>query len=201
MKLFGSGRSPYVRKVMVAAHELGMAGQIERINVVVSVRNLERNAENPNPFGQIPTLIADDGSAIHDSLVICEYLAQRAGAEGLFSAPDGQIRLLTRHATAQSMLDMLLRRLGERNRNPEQENEYAAAYRIKVGWGLDQLECNIDGWMDYDFDVAQITVACVLSYLDFRFAEDDWRLGRPTLSSWYSGIETRSSMQNTAFKG
>ncbi|HEX6609324.1 MAG TPA: glutathione S-transferase, partial [Hyphomicrobiaceae bacterium] len=36
MKLFWSSRSPFVRKVMVFAHETGLADRIERTQVIVA---------------------------------------------------------------------------------------------------------------------------------------------------------------------
>ena len=42
MKLFWSSRSPFVRKVMVSAHEMGLADRISTERVVVS-------AAAPNP--------------------------------------------------------------------------------------------------------------------------------------------------------
>ena len=75
MKLFWSSRSPFVRKVMVTAHELGLAGQIACERVVVSASAPNAAVMQHNPLGKLPTLVLDDGSALYDSPVICEYLA------------------------------------------------------------------------------------------------------------------------------
>ncbi len=40
-----------------------------------------------------------------------------------------------------------------------------------------------------------IAVGCALAYLDFRFAADDWRSGRPALAAWFEGFSQRPSMQ------
>jgi glutathione S-transferase len=145
-------------------------------------------------------VIADDGSSIFDSLVICEYFAMIADASWMFGS-DRRIEVLIRHATAQAMLDMLLKRLSERNRGKGVENDLCGAYRTKVGWGLDRLETNAKGWMGEQFEVAQIAAACVLGYIDFRFAADDWRKDRPRLSEWFLKISERPSMRATVFKG
>ncbi|EUB98147.1 hypothetical protein PMI07_006461 [Rhizobium sp. CF080] len=200
MLLIASDRSPYARKVLVAAHELDLLKEIERRNVVVSIRNLDRDQGNPNPFGQIPTLVLDDGSAVHDSLVICEYLALKAGAAWMFGPPQCRIELLTRHATAQGMLDILLRRLSERNRSGGMENDFLVAYRTKLGWGLDHLEANGGGWMQRPLEIAQIATACALAYMDFRFESDAWRDGHPALAAWYELVGARASMRDTAFQ-
>ena len=79
MKLHWSPRSPFVRKVMIAAHELGL---VERIELVRSVADMKR--PNPaimadNPLSKIPTLVFGNGAAIFNSVVICEYLDDLAG--------------------------------------------------------------------------------------------------------------------------
>lgn len=200
MRLLSSARSPYVRKVLIVAHELQLMPRIERQDIVVATRDLEVNPANPNPFGQIPTLVTDEGVSVYDSLVICEYLASLAGAAWLFDGPSGRIDILIRHAAAQSMLDMLLKRLTERNRGRGVENDFCFAYRSKVGRGLDQLERNTGNWMQAPLDVAQIAAACAMSYVDFRFAADDWRTGRPALTEWFDRMSERPSMRATAFR-
>ena len=81
MKLYWSSRSPYVRKVMVVAHEAGLAEQIELERVVVSAYLPNTELLTTNPLGKIPTLVLDDGTAVYDSRVICEYL------DGLHQGP------------------------------------------------------------------------------------------------------------------
>ncbi len=200
MRLIGSERSPYVRKVMLVAHELGLADRIERENISVAIRKLERDPINPNPFGQIPTLVTDDGRIVHDSFVICDYLASLADAAWLLNGTAGRLDILTRHATAHSMLDLLLKRLVERNRTNGVENELCGAFRTKVGWGLDALETNAGGWMQMPVELGQLTVACALAYIDFRFEADGWRQGRPSLAAWYENMRERPSMRATTFK-
>ena len=47
-------------------------------------------------------------------------------------------------------------------------------------------------------DIGTLTVGCALGYLDFRFADTDWRAGRPTLAAWYQGHAKRPSMAASA---
>jgi glutathione S-transferase len=67
MKLLWSSRSPFVRKVVVVTHELGIADRIEleRVNVTASATNAE--VMRFNPLNKIPTLLLDDGSVMIDS--------------------------------------------------------------------------------------------------------------------------------------
>ena len=84
MKLHWSPRSPYVRKVMVFAHEVGLAGRIEIVRTVVAMTQANRDLMRINPLGKIPTLITDDGMVLFDSTVICEYLDSLHGRAKLF---------------------------------------------------------------------------------------------------------------------
>ena len=74
MKLHWSPRSPFVRKVMIAAHELGLADRLDCVRTVVATTKPHALLMEENPLSKIPTLVLDDGTVIYDSPVICEYL-------------------------------------------------------------------------------------------------------------------------------
>src|SRR6266568_3801583 len=74
MKIFFSPSSPFVRKVLVSAHELGLAERIERLKSAAHPINRDQTIIAHNPLGQVPTFFADDGRVLYDSRVICEYL-------------------------------------------------------------------------------------------------------------------------------
>ena len=89
MKLYWSPRSPYVRKVMVCAHETGLADRIEPVLAVVAMTRPHLELMRENPLGKIPTLVTDSGRVLFDSAVICEYLdSLHAGARLFPSAPE-----------------------------------------------------------------------------------------------------------------
>jgi glutathione S-transferase len=74
MKLHWSPRSPFVRKVMIAAHETGQLEQLSCTRTVVAMTQPNADLLPDNPLSKIPTLVLEDGSPLYDSLVICEYL-------------------------------------------------------------------------------------------------------------------------------
>ena len=74
MKLLWSSRSPFARKVMVAAHEVGVAARIATQRVVVSANKPSAEVMALNPLNKIPTLVLQDGTPLYDSRVICEFL-------------------------------------------------------------------------------------------------------------------------------
>lgn len=201
MKMYWSSRSPYVRKAMVFAHEVGVADRIETTRVVVSatIRNDELDATTP--LGQIPTLVTDDGALIYDSLVICTYLDGLHDGRRLIP-PDGPERLdaLRRHALGNGMLDNLLKWLMESRRDPAtQSAEIVAAFRRKTHRALDVLESMAPSLGGAPVDIGQIAIGVALAYVDFRFGAEDWRAGRPALAAWHVDVAARPSMIATEF--
>jgi glutathione S-transferase len=72
MKLLYQTHSPYARKVLVAAHEIGVAQSIEVIHHETSPLLRNDDVSALNPLGKVPVLINADGSVLFDSDVICE---------------------------------------------------------------------------------------------------------------------------------
>ena len=64
MKQRYSPTSPYVRKVMVAAIEVGLEGQIEV--VPTDPWAPETDLPDDNPLGKVPTLITENGMMLVD---------------------------------------------------------------------------------------------------------------------------------------
>ena len=74
MFLHYSPLSPFVRKVMIAALEIGVADRIEKVRSVTSMLRPNVELMKHNPWSKIPTLVLDDGLPLIDSDVIMEYL-------------------------------------------------------------------------------------------------------------------------------
>jgi len=99
MRLHWSPRSPFVRKVMIAAHELGLADRLETIRTRVATNQVHKGLLTDNPIGKIPTLLLADGTILYDSVVICEYLDSIAPQPKLFPAAGAaRFQALRRHA-------------------------------------------------------------------------------------------------------
>src|SRR5262245_60022968 len=94
VRLFWSSRSPYARKVMVVAHELGIAARIETVPTVVIGRNFSADYAALNPTGYLPALALDDGTVLADSTLICDHLEATYGS-GRLLPPDPAARLAT----------------------------------------------------------------------------------------------------------
>ena len=99
MNLHWSPRSPFVRKVMVAAHELGLTGQLRQVRTVAGMAQTPPALLADNPLGKIPALVLADGTVLYDSFVIIDHLDTLAGG-GLMVPRDAGARQLElrRHA-------------------------------------------------------------------------------------------------------
>lgn len=83
MKLFTFATSPYARKVRMVLDHKGIAYEpIERCYSLDRKEDLRA----ANARAEVPTLVLDDGRAIADSTIICEYLEQVYPTPALFPA-------------------------------------------------------------------------------------------------------------------
>ena len=117
IKVHGHPLSPFVRKVMVAAHETGLASRIRTERVVVGANKPNADVMAVNPLNKIPTLVLDDGTALYDSRVICEYFdSLREGAKLFPSDAARRWPALRRQALGDGLMETIVLRLGEQNR-------------------------------------------------------------------------------------
>ena len=182
MILRSSPASPFGCKCKMSAHMLGLMDKIEitRANTV----DPEDSIREENPLGKIPTLILDDGSSVYDSRVICEYLDGLAGGGKLFPEGDARWDAITLQSLCDGILDATILQVYEKRFRPEEgrSKDWVEYQQGKVERGLSWLENNIPQ-TGAQHHIGDITLACVLGYLDFRF-EGAWREGRPNLVSW-----------------
>jgi glutathione S-transferase len=196
MKLRYSLNSPFVRKVVVQAIETGINSRIEQ--VPTQTNDPASGLIKENPLGKVPSLTLDDGTHLYDSPVICEYLdTLHAGGKMFPAAGPARWTALRRQALADGMMDAAVARRGESLR-PDGERSAAAmeAQRRKVATGLDALEAEADR-LGEGIDIGLIAIGCALGYLDFRFADEDWRKDHPKLARWFGTFSSRPSMKTT----
>jgi glutathione S-transferase len=197
MKLHWSPRSPFVRKVMVVAHELGLVDRIVCVRTVAATTKPHAELMRDNPLSKIPTLVLDDGTVIYDSPVICEYLDGLTGAPKLHPAePKARLVALRRQALGDGFLDLLVLLRDERLRaNPSEVHTASAAARKAAV--LDALEAEAPALGAAPFGIGHIAIGCALSYLDFRYADEDWRNAHPRIAGWHAGFAARPSVRAT----
>jgi glutathione S-transferase len=181
---------------MVSAHELGVANRIETVRVVVDAANLNPEITRFNPIGRIPTLVLDDGTVLHDSGVIVEYLNAIFGGALIPESGPARWKVLTLQALADGAMEADVRWLEEKRRPPaEQRQPIITGTRRKIDGALDLMERELPGGVT----VGSIATASALAHLDFRFPEERWRSKRPRLSQWFAAFAKRPSMAATEY--
>ncbi len=198
MKLYHSPLSPYVRKVMVVAHEVGLLDDIETVDGSGTPMAPNDEAVAVNPLGKIPALVTEDGLTLYDSRVICRYLDHKGGAN-LYPGGAAQFPVLSREALAEGMIDAALLTAYEWRLRPEELRfqPWVDGQRAKVMRGVDAFERHIDAMAGH-LTIDKIALGCALGYIDFRIGDLNWRDEHPGLAAWYKDFSGRQSMKETA---
>jgi glutathione S-transferase len=201
MKLLYQTHSPYARKALVFAHEVGIADRIEVVHHETSPtrRNAEVVAENP--LGTVPVLIRPGLPSLFDSDVICAYFDTLHRRERLIPA-EGEARwqALRLQAVAQGLAGAGGSLRWETVRRPEPLRYPALSdgYVQKLVTSYDWLEAELD--VDSPLHLGHIALATALSWIAFR-GLPDFRSGRPRLTAWLDAFSARPSMQATPMAG
>jgi glutathione S-transferase len=197
MKLHWSPRSPFVRKVMIVAHERGLVDRISCVRTVAAMTKPHSELMKDNPLSKIPTLVLDDGAVLYDSPVICEYLDALDGAPRLFPTEHKAcIAALRRQALGDGFLDLLVLLRDERGREHPSIPHLSSAETRKAAV-LRHLERDATALALAPFSIGHIAIGCALCYLDFRFTDEDWRKGHPAIAAWHGKFVTRPSVRAT----
>ncbi len=194
MKLFGGIGSPFVRKVVVTAMELGVMDEIESLPSNGSGTSINSIASSENPVSKMPALVLDNGERLFDSRMIMRYLNERAGGS-LY--PPGKWAMVRRESIAEGMIDAALSIRYEISVRPEplRWQGWIDGQTQKVDRTLDAMEQHAGALNQ--IDAAAIGTGCALGYLDHRLPDWGWRTGRPALEAWFEVFSERPSMQAT----
>ncbi len=196
MQLWLAFTSPFARKVRIAAHELGLAGEIE---LVETDPWTDARLRAVNPLAKVPTLVLEDGEVLYESSAICDHLDERAGGGRLFPRSGRERRRALR---LQGLTDGAATAAGRLfaagRRAPPQLDPMTPRFEQAIAASLDALET--ESLSKDVFTMAEVGVACLLGYLDFRWPERDFRAGRPALSDWWTAMADRPSIVATAHR-
>ncbi len=196
MKLHFNPASPFVRKVLVVAHECGIADKIIKSPVLLTPVKPDNNVITDNPLGKIPALVLDDGATLYDSRVICAYINDLAGGT-LYPDGAGKWMALRREACADGICDaaVLARYEGFVRPQAKRWDDWINAQIEKCGRALTVLELEAEqGSLADNIDIGTLSVAIALDYLDFRFPQENWRESHPKLAVWHQGYASRESL-------
>lgn len=199
IRLLGSLTSPYVRKVRIVMAEKRIDYHLE----LEDVWSPDTRIQDANPLGKVPCLIMEDGGAVFDSRVICEYLDGMTPVAKLIP-PSGRERAEVRtwEALGDGVVDAaILARLEQTQRPSEQQSSKWIERQLgKVNAGVAAMSrgLNDKAWCNGQaYSLADIAVGCALGYIDFRFGSIDWRSSYPNLARLYEKLAARPSFSDT----
>lgn len=184
MKVLTSPASPFGRKVKITAMMKGLTDQITFETTAAS------DAGGSNPLAKIPVLITDDGTAIYDSPVICEYLDAQVASPVLFPGEGAKRwQVLTLGALGDGIIDAAILLVYESRYRPAEARveAWCEMQQKKIDQALAHLEA-APPEMGKQPDYGQMTVAVALAYLDFRH-EGKWRAGNPKMVAWLEAFD------------
>ncbi|KQX25122.1 MULTISPECIES: glutathione S-transferase family protein [unclassified Sphingomonas] len=201
MKLHWSPSAPFVRKVMVAAHALGLADRIDCVRSRVGPARLNAELMADNPLNKVPTLVLADGTVLYDSRVICDYLDAVAGGGILVPAePAARWRALRWQCLADGLVDVAILLRDEHFRGEgHRSTAHLAAYTTKMRAGLDAMDAEVEALDDARLNVGSIAIGVALAYMDFRAPGLEWRAGRPRLAAWERVFAEQPAMRAAPF--
>lgn len=198
MKLFGTPRSPFARKIRIVLAEKNIPYEM----VVARGSTPDSPVPALNPLGKVPTLQRDDGSALYDSPVIAEYL------DGIGSGPKlipedfaSRIEVRRWEALGDGVTEAIVAVNHERLEPLEKQHnaEWFAKRQAKITLGLALMERDLGSrdWCFGDrFTLADIATGYALGYLDFALPEIEWRSKHPALAKLAMRLNARPSFSN-----
>ena len=200
MKLLGSLTSPYVRKVRIVMAEKKLDYQLVLEDVWASDAILKAN-----PLGKVPCLVMEGGEAVFDSRVIVDYLDTLSPVGRLIPASGRErAEVRTWEALADGIVEAcILARLEQTWNGRSEEQRSAAWVERQMGKVNAAVIALARGLADKPFaagihlSLADIAVGCALGYLDFRFAQIDWRSSHPNLARLADKLALRQSFIDT----
>jgi glutathione S-transferase len=194
--LFHLPLSPYCRKVrlVLAEKRLPFELRVERV--------WERREEylQINPAGTVPTLVEDNGLAIPDSSVICEYLDEAYPDATLVGHTLGErveVRRLVAWFDGKFDAEVTRNLNGEKYIKRLAGRGHPDATALRIGYTALREHLQYLGWLaetrkwlaGATISLADFTAAAHLSVLDFQ-GDVDWSVSPPA-REWYARVKSR----------
>lgn len=194
MKLFYSKTSPFARKVIISAMKLKLESQLELSTV--DVFN-DPEYHRINPLVKVPSLEIAEGKILTNSPFICEYLNSFSEEKDLFATGENKWDDLQNQSLADGMMEAaVLRRLESLRPTEKQDPHFDKRQKEKIVNVLNYFNERITVLKD-DWTISEISVACALGYLEFRFASEQLLTPYPALSAWYEKVKKLEWMVRT----
>ena len=201
MKIYGFPLSPFVRKVIVVAHEKGVDAEVVPANPMQPTEEFLA----ASPYGKIPA-IDDDGFLPADSSAIAHYLDAKHAEPALLPAdPQARAKAVWFDEIADTVVmaaggPMLFNRLiAPKVLGQEGDEAAAQAAEEALAGRLGHVEQTLgdDGWLDGAFSLGDIAVASTIR----SFAYAGWTIDEaqyPKTAAWYGRVCERPAWKAAA---
>jgi glutathione S-transferase len=201
MKLIGAVTSPYARKVRIVMAEKKLDYQF----VLEDVWAASTQIGDSNPLGKVPCLVMEGGEALFDSRVIVEYLDTLSPVGKLIPTMGREkAEVKTWEALADGLCDAaILARLEATWAGRTDKQRSQAWIDRQMGKIHASLKSMSQGLAErpfctgIHFSLADVAVGCALGYLDFRFAQINWRADYANLAKLSEKLAARQSFVDT----
>ena len=201
MQLYYAPTSPFSRKVRVILRELGLEKQISEILIDPWTDEALRAY---NPLAKVPTLILDDGMAVFESAVICDYLDQLAKSEGISTGvipESGPTRLsaLKWQGLADGMMTATGRLYADSQRAEEERSEIVMERQAQaITSGIAAILDGLPALRTEEPHLGTWSVLVAFYYIDFRWP--DRRFDIPVrVRDWMAIMSERECFTDTTF--
>ncbi len=161
MLLVGMLDSPYVRRAAITGTLMGLAFEHRSVSVF---RHMEA-FRAINPLVKAPTLVADDGTVLTESLLIIQHFEDVTGRSLRPVAPAARLRDLSLAGIAIVAADKAVAVEYERKREPRQQS---TDWTARIEHQLDQAFQSLDAAVDKGFlrpdNLTPGTIAAAVAY-------------------------------------
>lgn len=191
LRLFGTTTSPYVRRVRIVAHELGLL--YERIDTASDEGQAAMRAVNP--AWKVPTLELD-GQPLFDSRVITETLLHRYGPGPLRPHDPEDLERSNLRQVTDGALDGLLNTFYlAKDGLTAESSAYLTKQHERAASALSWLEARADRFDPEQLGLAEIGLCTALQWMVFRNTYPVER--HPALVRLVEVLGTRESVAST----
>ena len=195
MRILTNTTSPYARIARIALAEKGFdLSPTEIVNPWADPESLLAL----NPASRVPTLQADSGLPLTESLLILLWLEKKVPAPSLL---DGNLdRIVSQAGRAMGVIDAMANIVtGVMQMDPNWgETRVGLKRRRTIITGFRPLESDPPTYRGGTPDIAVITAVVAVDYLKLRFADAAWAEPIPRLPALRAQIEDRPAFRNTA---
>ena len=201
MKLLGTTRSPYVRRVAVSLNLMGLDWELDQVPVFDDPEAIRRY----NPLLRIPTLLLDDGEALIESYAILDALDEMAGGKRL-TPEAGKARRDIMRVTAMAVgaMDRTIWAVYEPRFRPKEkvEESWIAHNRERALGGMQYLDGLAaeagDGWLVGD-SLSQADISAVCGFTFARLTHPPMKVAEacPALAAFVKRCEAIEAFSST----